>query len=227
LVAAIIDQIVSGGRPSTEAEALRRATERTARATVWMAAATAAIVVADVFQYVITSGQLAVMQRQLDDSEILDAASITINNFNVTGFPDNMVMDFEVVNAGKTRADKITMDPGYIWLPASALFGHLRKEHALGGRTQASDLGFSLEATDPPRHIRLPIQTIQAFENFPAEVRTKLPSREDIVSGRWASVISLWGTYADVFGKTHHVADCLAYIGAGFQACFPANRREP
>jgi hypothetical protein len=235
LIAAIIDQVMSGGRPSAEAEALRRATERTARATVWMsvatimmALATAAIFALGIFQYLTLSGQLAVMQRQLDESEMLDAASITIRNFSVSGFPDNTVVDFEVVNAGKTRADKATFDPGYVWVPAADLFGFLRKEHALGSRTQPSDLGLSLEPTDEPRHFRFPIETIQAFDKFSAEVRAKLPTRDDVMSGRWASVIYIVGTYADIYGKTHHVADCLAYLGgAGFQACFAANRREP
>jgi hypothetical protein len=41
------------------------------------------------------------MQRDFNDNEVREAASITIRNFGVTGFPNNTIIDFEVVNAGK------------------------------------------------------------------------------------------------------------------------------
>ncbi len=51
------------------------ASRKTAYATIAIAAFTAAILVLGYFQYRVTNGQLVVIQRQLDDSEIQEAAS--------------------------------------------------------------------------------------------------------------------------------------------------------
>jgi hypothetical protein len=172
----------------------------------------------------LTRRQLSVMQRQLNDSEIQEAASLTIRNFVIEGFPDSTVASFDIVNSGRTRGDQVTMDPVYVWMPATGLGKWLLDEHAFGGRINSSELGFSIEPSEAPRHFRIPIQTTDAFKEFPPEARARLPSKDDIISGRFASIVYIWGTYQDVFGKTHHVVDCLVYTGAVFQTCFASNR---
>jgi hypothetical protein len=74
-----------------------------------MVCLTAAIVWLAWVQYTVSQGQLAVMQRQLNDAEIKDSASVVIRNMALSGFPDNTVVSFDVSNIGATRADMVSV----------------------------------------------------------------------------------------------------------------------
>jgi hypothetical protein len=62
-------------------------------------------------QYTVSHGQLSVMQRQLDDAEAKDSASLTIRNLSLSGFPDHMIAGFDISNIGPTRAEMVTVFP--------------------------------------------------------------------------------------------------------------------
>ena len=171
----------------------------------------------------ITSATTA--QRQLKDAEIQEAASITIRNLTVNGFPENTVVSYDVLNTGRTRANQVTIDPGNMTFPAREEMSVLT--HSFGGRTTPSELGITIDPSDPPRHFTVPFGAVPQYPDMPPEERKKLPSKEDIKSGRAATAFYVIGTYSDVFGNKQHVADCVIFHGgAGFKPCFGQQNRH-
>ena len=100
------------------------------------------------------------MQRQLNDAEIKDSASIVIRNLALSGFPDNTVASFDVSNIGVTRADMVSLSDALVWGPK----GHpLRltsapEEYMLFH--QPNKFGFTL-APQEQRHFDVPVSKIQ------------------------------------------------------------------
>jgi hypothetical protein len=47
---------------------------------------------------------------------------------------------------------------------------------------------------------------------------------QNLAAGVQAMVIYVSGSYVDVFGKTHHVADCLSTVTTEFRPYFASNR---
>ena len=201
------------------------ASRKTAYATIAIAAFTAAILVLGYFQYRVTNGQLVVIQRQLDDSEIQEAASITLRNFGVNGFPDQPVISVDVVNVGRTRADQVTVDAGAYWVRGHDVLALLNQVSSqFGGRTIPNEFGFSIEPNETPHNIVLPIQPLPP-PGMPKEA--KLPTREEFVSGDVTTVLYVIGSYRDVFKNIHRVVDCGAHFPASkgaFISCFSSNR---
>ena len=145
-------------------DALARYTWRLTIATWIIAFAAVLNFGASLLQWSTMRRQADITQRQLDDAEIQEAASITIRNLTVTGFPDKPIVSFEVANSGKTRADRVTIVPGYTWMPTETVFGFLSREDAFGGPTRASEFGFSIEPSEPPRRISF---TMEAVPDLP------------------------------------------------------------
>jgi hypothetical protein len=228
LIAGIIYEVIS--RPKTEAppEDRRAREDRSHRHTVWatwtMAAFTAAIFGVGVFQYLVTKGQLDVLRRQLNDSEIQEAASITLRNFSIGGFPDQPSLNVDVVNTGRTRADQVTVDGGEYWVQGHDVMALLNQVGQFSGRAIPSELGFSIEPSEPARHLVIGLQPLPP-PGFPA--KAKLPTRDEFASGDVTTLIYAIGVYRDVFGKTHRVVDCGAHYPASngnFISCFAGNR---
>jgi hypothetical protein len=78
----------------------------------------------------------------------------------------------------------------------------------------------SLESTEPC-HFRFPLIPHEVYEKLPPEL--KFQNRKDAVLSQ-AMIVYVSGSYVDVFGKEHHVADCLSSVGAEFHPCFASNR---
>ena len=85
-----------------------------------------------------------------------------------------------------------------------------------------------MDPNEPPRHMIIglsPLPPPELIKNLPKG--TKLPTREEFLSGDVTTVVSATGTYRDVFGKVHAVADCAAhFLGSkgAFISCFSSNR---
>jgi hypothetical protein len=195
---------------------------------------TLALVVVGSLQWQLMRSQLGELRRQLDDSEILEAASVTIKNLRVSGFPERPVADFDVVNSGRTRADAINILSSFDWTLATGKAVTIPRDPYGDEGWAVSDFGFSLEPTDPPKHLSMyaisipPIREItRKYKSNPPEQEDepKLPSGDDFLSGRFYAFVYVVGTYKDIFGKPHHVSDCVTYSGTGFQSCFSSNRR--
>ena len=125
-----------------------------------MVCLTAGIVWLGWVQYTVSQRQLAAMQRQLNDAEIKDSASVVIRNLALSGFPDNTVASFDVSNIGVTRADMVSLSDALVWGPK----GHpLRltsapEEYMLFH--QPNKFGFTL-APQEQRHFDVPVSKIQ------------------------------------------------------------------
>jgi hypothetical protein len=177
-------------------------------------------VVAVVVYTCVTHQQLNVMQRTLDDSEIQEAASITITNLTAAGFPDNIVISYDIENHGRTRADQVMV------VLAS---GSMRPEEEFKIFTGEFGVGFispnvnglSIDPSDPPRHISVSFGSLPLIpQGIPPEISAKLPRKEDFVSGRFEVYFAVLGAYLDVFRKVHHVTDCIIFhSGNGFEPC--------
>ena len=111
------DNEASSQESKPDQAALVQATQRSASATKIIAFAAVATLFAAIVQGVIFNRQLGVMQRQLNDSEVMEAASITLRNLSISGFPDNPVLSLDVNNSGRTRADQVTVISGFNWEP--------------------------------------------------------------------------------------------------------------
>lgn len=189
-----------------------------------MALFTAAIFAVGVFQYLVTRGQLAVMQRQLTDSEIQEAASITLRNFSISGFPDQPKINVDVLDTGRTPADQVTVDGGEYWERGQDVRAFLNQIGQFPGRTLPSELGFSIEPSEPARHLVIGLQPLPP-PGLPKEAT--LPTRDQFATGDVTTLIYAIGVYRDVFGKTHRVVDCAAYFqesNGNFISCFSGNR---
>ena len=159
----------------------------------------------------IMNRQLSVMQRQLTDAEIQEAASITIRNLTVNGFPDDTVLSYDVLNTGRTRANQVTTDQGYMTFPAQEEMSILANKQFFGGRDYPSVWGITIDPSDPPRHITYHFGTVPKYPEIHPEERRKL--KEGIKSGSVAIAFNVAGTYSDVFGRTQHVVDCIIFDG--------------
>ena len=147
----------------------------------------------------------------------MEAASLSIKSFAVSGSLDEPVAEFDVVNTWKTRAEKIMVGVGRQTMAADDLGGFLQRP--LPAFPPAEN-GFSLESTEP-RHFRFPLIPHEVHEKLPPEL--KFQNRKDAVLSQ-AMIVYVSGSYVDVFGKEHHVADCLSSVGAEFHPCFASNR---
>lgn len=168
-------------------------------------------------------GQLRAMQRQLNDSEIQEAASITLRNFTIGGFPDNPSISIDVVNSGRTRADYVSVNGGSYWVRGSNVSRLLEQIESGWPLNNVIDFGFSLDPNEPPRHLNIGVLPLPP-NGFPPEAA--IPTREEFISGDITTVIYALGTYKDVFGKSHYVVDCGAHIPgrSDFLSCFAGNR---
>ncbi len=104
--------------------------------------------------------QCTVMQRQLNDAEIKDSASIVIRNLVLNGFPDNMVASFDLSNIGATRADMISLTDPLIWGPKGHPLGLITAPEEYMLFYQPNKFGFTL-APQEQRHFDVPISKIQ------------------------------------------------------------------
>ena len=172
--------------------------------------------------------QSLTLQKQVHDNELQQAASISIENFGISGFPDHPVLTFDLKNTGPTRAEYVTADPEDVWTPPIGLMQLL--DHGLGGRTQPSNLGFTVGPSET-RHMTAPMGTaipneMEGFKNIPAKDRVNLANRDAIMSGRMLTIFAVWVTYRDIWGHTLHVSDCIVHTATGFSTCFGENRHS-
>lgn len=175
--------------------------------------------------------QADIMRRQLDDAEIQEAASVTIRNLTITGFPDNTIVSFDVVNSGRTRADQVIVPVISSYFQLNDELGILTGKGGLGGPTNPNPLGVSIEPSDPPRHMSVQLGSIPFWHKeipIPAEVLKKLPTKDDFISGRREIIFAIVGVYLDVFGKVHHVTDCVISRGGTdrFEPCIGQQNRH-
>jgi hypothetical protein len=185
-------------------------------------------VIAVIVYTCVTRQQLNVMQRTLDDAEIQEAASVTIRNLTITGFPDNTIVSFDVVNSGRTRADQVIMPVMSNWFQPNDEFEILKN---VPSPNNPNEFGFSIEPSDPPRHMSFQLGSFPFWPKgipIPAEVLKRSPTKDDFISGRREITFTIAGIYLDVFGKVHHVADCvISRGGAGhFEPCMGQQNRH-
>jgi hypothetical protein len=176
-----------------------------------MALLTVGIIALGVSQYSVSQGQLAVMQRQLNDAEIKDSASIVIRNLAVSGFPDNTVASFDVSNIGTTRADMVSVSHIFTWgpkgHPLSLLTAPEEPKIFFG---QPNKFGFTL-APQEQRHIDVPIGKQLASP----------PTNAQLISGDYTSAVLITASYKTIFGRIEHVADCVTHDQQPqFHQCF-------
>jgi len=152
------------------------------------------------WQASLTGDQLTVMQRQLDDSEILEAASVTIKNITVQGFPNNTIISFDISNDGRSRADQFANMVFPAAVPKKSDPGALRKYPPAFLPPNTS--GISINPSDPDRHF--------VYSQPP------LPHIDDA----WPYFVIV-ASYLDVFRKPHHLFDCVILydVRVGFQPC--------
>jgi len=168
------------------------------------------------------------LQRQVRDNELQQAASVSVENLTVSGFPDRPVVSFDLKNAGPTRAENVTADPAYLWTSPAGVMQLFDK--GFGGRSLSSDLGFSIGPSEV-RHMTTQMRTAipsddPNFKNMPSTKTFHVPTRDDILSGKMVSVYAVTVTYKDIWGNVQHVSDCIVYNGSGFAACFGENRHR-
>jgi hypothetical protein len=150
--------------PPPSAPVQKSGTEKLA---AYSAAATAfltvGIIVLGVSQYFVNKGQLAVMQRQLDDAELKDSASVLIRNLAIAGFPDHTIASFDLYNIGPTRAEMVTIIPTFKWGPQ----GPQTMSNLVDPREmlfyQPNEFGFTL-ASEEHRHVDMPVPGVESFE---------------------------------------------------------------
>jgi hypothetical protein len=171
--------------------------------------------------------QRGVMQRQLDDAEIQEAASITIRNLKVEGFPDDVVVSYDIVNTGRTRADQLNTPLISSALPPSEEFKIFLNKWGVGF-TSPNINGRSIAPSDPPLHVTVPMGAVAAIPpEIPPEFRAKLPTREDFMMGRREAYYAVVGAYLDVFGKDHHFTECVIFhVRIGFEPCTAQHDRH-
>lgn len=180
------------------------------------------------WQACLTRDQLAVLQRQLSDQEIQESASITISNLVVAGFPDNPVMKFDVKNSGRTRADEVTVVGDYLWTGRGGEMEILGKPETYFKMGTTSKLGFSLEPTDPPRQLSMPMTKIPpTFPSMTQAEKAKFPTRNDFIIGKFVSIYAVIVNYKDVFGRITGVSNCILYNENGWSPCFGQNGHYP
>jgi hypothetical protein len=172
-------------------------------------------------QYTVSHGQLSVMQRQLDDAEIKDSASIVIRNLAITGFPDHMVVSADISNIGPTRAEMVSIVPGFRWMPGRDLFTAARDPKFL--IDPASPEGFTLDPSGG-RHVEMPMSGADPSK-FPENVRALLPTPAQLISGEFTSVVSVSANYKTIFGRTEHAVECLVYMRQQFHPCWGDSKR--
>jgi hypothetical protein len=149
----------------------------------------------------------AITKRQLDDFEAVEAASVRIQNFSITGFPHTR-FKFDLVNAGPTRADKLQIIDGYTTGPPISTLGPADRT---GIMIMPSDIGVSIGAGERRSYDF----KIDLFPPAPkaAKVppRVHWPTPEGIVRGKQGVYMTVAIAYRDVFLKDHSTSDCLAY----------------
>jgi hypothetical protein len=162
-------------------------------------------------QYTVSNGQLGVMQRQLNDAEIKDSASIVIRNLVLNGFPDNMVASFDLSNIGATRADMVSLTDPLIWGPKGHPLGLITAPEEYMLFYQPNKFGFTL-APQEQRHFDVPISKIQ----LPGG-----PTDAQLISGDYITGLLITASYKTIFGRIEHVADCAIHDEQPqFHRCF-------
>jgi hypothetical protein len=171
-------------------------------------------------------GQLGALQRQVRDAEIQEAASISIRNLAVSGFPDKTVVSFDGVNTGRTRAEQFSADVISMWVPPQGVFETVTKSVGTGP-VVPSQFGITVDPSDPPRHMTRSVDVAPTIPNLPPDMLKHMPTRERLISGEVVSIISVVGIYKDVFGRVQHVVDCVIYNpGTGFGTCRGQSNRH-
>jgi hypothetical protein len=163
------------------------------------------------------------MKRQLDDAEIKDSASIVIRNLAITGFPDNMLVNFDISNVGPTRAESVSLVQGFRWIPGRDVISAATNPGSMMYPNSPSDFGFALDPAEQ-RHIEMPIAGADPSD-FPENARAWLPTSAQLISGEFTSVIDVTATYKTIFGRTQHVGDCLVYVQQQFRHCWGTSKR--
>ncbi len=77
-------------------------------------------------------------------------------------------------------------------------------------------MGITIDPKDPPLHVSVRMgPEPPTFSDVPPEelAKMKLPSRNDLLSGRTISFFYVTGIYKDVFGHILHVVNCIAFTG--------------
>jgi hypothetical protein len=159
-------------------------------------------------------GQQQTMQRQLNDFEIQESASLDIKNFSIQNFPAHPTVVYDISNSGHTRADQIL--PGIF----SGTF-LLKNETDLFLTAQpfafsAPNInGFSLSPGEPSKHFSW-VLTRPPFGPYPAgwpeEALKSAATLADILKGdKFGFYIMVDVPYLDVFGHPHQTYDCLIY----------------
>ena len=157
--------------------------------------------------------QINEMVAQRLDAEVQEAASISIKNFTIHGFPDNPIASYELVNDGHTRADQAL--PG-VETGSFPLKDEL-KDLALGpGFASPNINGISLAPSDPPRHFNTPIAFFFDISDEQAKVMgpefVNRLTRDAILKGDDVTVfVRVIVPYLDIFNKKHQTVECLIY----------------
>jgi hypothetical protein len=181
----------------SSAPAKRPWTERIAAySTAATACLTAGIIILGVSQCTVSKGQLAVMQRQLNDAEIKDSASVVIRDLSLSGFPDHMTVGFDISNIGPTRAEMVTIFPTFGWGPSGGPLSVVTDPERNMLYEQPNEFGFTL-APEEKRHIDMPIRGID-YSHFPERARASLPTDAQLISGEFASDMLITAAYKTI-----------------------------
>src|SRR5271154_5674260 len=188
----------------------------------WTALATAVIAGFTVALYCVSTRQWKTMDRQLRDSEIAQAASLSIKGLQIADFPKSPRIVFDLKNAGPTRADRVTLMIGNGTVdPAQELrfFCGPLAETGLG-TIQPNANGFSISQSDQ-RHFEEPIGGML----FDPEMQKHLPrgteerALADILGGKSDLYVNVVASYRDLFGNALSTADCVVYKSGHFSPC--------
>ena len=169
-------------------------------------------------QYTVSNGQLRVMQRQLDDAEIKDSASVVMRHFAISGFPDHMIANFDVSNIGPTRAEMVTVIPTFRWGPRGPQTIGTLSDPKNESFYQPNEFGFTL-APEELRHVDIPVRWIDPSK-APENMRASLPTAAQPTSEDFTSVVMITAAYKTIFGRVEHVGDCAVYQQQQFRHCW-------
>lgn len=148
------------------------------------------------------SGQLQITQRQLDDFENVQAARLTIDNFDLKVVPGNTFTvegTYDVRNVGGTVATEISVSFG---------------GHGARASIDKMELGKSTITPSPDGFSLGP----GSVHHFPTG-RAGNGSVADVVGGSWTNTYEIEVGYRDIFNRPHIVTGlpCLpTLIGPGF-----------
>jgi hypothetical protein len=156
-------------------------------------------------QLAVMSGQLEMTRKQLDDAENVQAARLTIENFELKVVPgDSFTVEgsYDVKNVGVTVATEISI----------GFEGH-------GGRGSIDKMAMGKSTITPsPDGFSLGQGSVRHF----ATGRAGNGTVAEVVSGIWTDTYEIEVGYRDIFNRPHIVTDCLVYHsfkGHDFEPC--------